>query len=98
MTSFVEIEKNFCEIQILTITKCIEELFKSYINLEPKKTSALTLLDLGNDNHHLVCNFLSFELQYVQTDEKALLILFQTFMNKIYNIFGHAYLVFSKCI
>jgi microtubule-associated protein-like 6 len=63
--------KTFSKIQILTITKNINEPFKNYINLDPKITSALTHLDWGNDNDHLVCNSLAFELKYVSIEAKS---------------------------
>ena len=37
--------KNFCKIQILSITNDIDEPFKPIINLAPKIISALTNLD-----------------------------------------------------
>ena len=39
--------------------------------LDPKITSALTHLDWGNDNDHIVCNSLAFELKYVSIDAKS---------------------------
>ena len=60
--------KSFSKIQILSITNDINKPFRELINLDPKITSALTHLDWGNDNDHLVCNSLAFELKYVSID------------------------------
>ena len=63
----------FSKIQILSITNDINAPFKEYITLDPKITSALTHLDWGNDNDHLVCNSLAFELKYVSIEAKGVI-------------------------
>ena len=63
--------RDFGRIQVLTITNNIENPFKKLIELDAKITSALTHLDWGTDNDHIVCNSLAFELQYVSIDAKG---------------------------
>ncbi|MBP3801902.1 MAG: EF-hand domain-containing protein, partial [Clostridia bacterium] len=63
--------KSFSKIQVLSITNDINNPFKVLINLDPKITSALTHLDWGTDNDHIVCNSLAFELKYVSIDAKS---------------------------
>ena len=61
-------DKTFSKIQILKIQKSIKEPLINYSIIDPKITSALTHLDWGNDNDHIVCNSLAFELKYVSID------------------------------
>jgi microtubule-associated protein-like 6 len=67
------IGKTFSKIQVLKITRNIDNPFKNYVTVDPKITSATTHLDWANDNDRIVINSLAFELKYISIGAKSVI-------------------------
>jgi microtubule-associated protein-like 6 len=67
------IGKTFSKIQVLKITRNIDNPFKTYVTVDPKITSATTHLDWANDNDRIVVNSLAFELKYISIGAKSVI-------------------------